>query len=44
MDNSTIHFIHEAAWTVIIFTSGMIVGYLLKVVLVNIENNRKENK
>jgi hypothetical protein len=35
MDVATIHFIHNAAWVVVIFTLGMLVGYLLKVVMIN---------
>lgn len=34
---STIHFVHDAAWVVLIFTLGMLAGYLLKVVMVNRE-------
>ena len=37
MDAVTIHIIHNAAWVVVIFTLGMLVGYLLKVVLINRE-------
>ena len=40
MDAATIHFIHDAAWVVLIFTLGMLVGYLLKVVMVNRERRR----
>lgn len=37
MDSTTIHFIHNAAWVVVIFALGVLVGYLLKVVMVNRE-------
>jgi len=40
MDTATIHFIHDAAWVVLIFTLGMLVGYLLKVVMINREHRR----
>lgn len=38
MDISTINFIHQAAWAVLVFVLGMIVGYLLKVVVLKINN------
>ena len=37
MEATTIHFIHDAAWVVLIFTLGMLAGYLLKVVMVNLD-------
>lgn len=38
MDATTIHFIHNAAWVVVVFALGILVGYLMKVVLVNREH------
>lgn len=41
MDAATIHFIHDAAWAVVIFALGMLIGYLVKVVMVNRERIKK---
>lgn len=40
MNVAMIDFIYDAAWVVLIFTLGMIAGYLLKVVMVNIERRK----
>ena len=39
MDAATIHIIHDSAWVVVIFTLGMLVGCLLKVVMINRKHN-----
>jgi hypothetical protein len=44
MEETTIHFIHDAAWVVLIFTIGMLAGYMLKVVLVNRERIKGNQK
>ena len=44
MEETTIHFIHDCAWVVMIFTLGMLAGYMLKVVLVNRERIKGNQK
>ena len=42
MEATTMNYIHDAAWVVLIFTLGMLVGYMLKVVMCNYDRIKNQ--
>ena len=42
IEATTMSYIHDAAWVVLIFTLGMLTGYMLKLVMCNYERMKNQ--